>query len=373
MLILSKIILLVLSFYAGLLLYLLIKLSLQKSQKPPLPRGDEGLPGVSIVIPFRNEAGNLGLLLSSLEAQSYDGPVEILLVNDGSSDGFQEVIASKQWAKPVTVIDSVFSPERQLTSKQQALDTGIKQAAYDRVAFTDADMVLEPDWLASLVGAELATGAALVFGHTVIRKGASPSMLDWFQSYQLEVLLATAYTFSSGNISGSCMGNNMLISRPAYLKIGGHDAVGYSIVEDRDLLAAFRKNRLRTAAVEPFLPTAGTCPAATAQEYLQQILRWVYGGFRGNSVLSLFGLLLIAQNFLFLLALMDLLPGNAALLALVNLLLTWLFVSLVFWRMKAVESPLLFLPYYMLFFFESFMLLFSLLVRRPVVWKNRQV
>jgi 1,2-diacylglycerol 3-beta-glucosyltransferase len=373
MVILSKIILLVLSFYAGLLLYLLIKLSLHKEKKTPLPKGDDGLPGVSIVIPFRDEAKNLETLLASLEAQSYEGPVEILLVNDGSSDNYQAVIASREWAKPVRVAESPFSADRQLTSKQQALDTGIRQASYDRVAFTDADMVLNPGWLAELVGTELATGAALVFGHTVMKKGLSTSFLDWFQSFQLEVLFATAYTFSSGNISGSCMGNNMLISRPAYLKIGGYDTIGYSVVEDRDLLAAFRKRRLRTAAAEPFFPTASTFPAATAQDYIQQILRWAYGGFRKNSVLSLFGLLLTAQNFLFLLSLLELLPGNAALLALVNLLLTWLFVAIVFHRMKSTESAFLFLPFYVLFFFESFILLFALLFRRQVIWKNRTV
>ena len=171
-------------------------------------------PDVSIVVPFKNEAENLERLLSSLEAQDYQGYYEILLVNDGSTDGYKNSIALRLSNRPLRVIDSVYSAASPLTSKQQALDCGIRGAAGDWIALTDADMLLKPEWLSSLMN-RAADKPDLVFGHTVIDASPAAGLFGKFQSFQLEVLFAVAYALHRAGIAGSCMGNNMLISRKA--------------------------------------------------------------------------------------------------------------------------------------------------------------
>ncbi len=52
------------------------------------------LPALSIIIPARNEARNLSRLLPSLQQLRYPGPLELIVVDDGSSDGTGQVAAA---------------------------------------------------------------------------------------------------------------------------------------------------------------------------------------------------------------------------------------------------------------------------------------
>jgi biofilm PGA synthesis N-glycosyltransferase PgaC len=152
MLLLYTLFAVILLLYGGFLCYLLVRLFLPVSKRnTALKKEGMAFPGVSVVIPFRNEARNLERLINSLESQKYPGAYEVILVNDGSTDDYESVLSLLRTRKPVKTIPSLFSAGRGLTSKQQALDTGIKAAAHDWIACTDADMLLEPRWLESLI------------------------------------------------------------------------------------------------------------------------------------------------------------------------------------------------------------------------------
>lgn len=367
-----NILILLLVLYSGIIFYLLIKIQKPNTRKFSQDQKGTSLPGVSIVIPFRNEASNLLKLLISLEKQEYKGKYEILLVNDYSTDNYNEILSSNKWKRPMRVIDSVFSETCKLTSKQQALDSGIKAATFDWIACTDADMVLEPTWLLSLMQPAIA-GADLVFGHTILRPNPASKLFRWFQTFQLEMLFAVAYSFNTAGITGSCMGNNILLSRKAYTEVGGFGAIGYSIVEDRDLLTAFRRKHFRVATTEPFSATALTLHASMPAEYIHQLLRWVYGGFRRHLTLSFFGILLSVQNILFVLALLKILPNAVALVTCGNFLLTCFFVFVTFRTIQSNQHPLFFLLFYPLFLLELVVLIISLAFKRPVIWKGRRI
>ena len=370
--ILSAALLPILFLYAGFLCYLVWALARPRRGSLAVGEKKAALPGVSIVIPFRNEAPHLRQLIASLKSQTYAGASEILLINDGSTDDFQDVLAACRAHAPIRVIDSAFSAERRLTSKQQALDCGIRGAAYDWIALTDADMVLEPGWLQTLV--ETAQrGADLVFGHTAMKTGSSPKVFRWFQSFQLETLFAFAYALNRGGIMGSCMGNNLLLSRKAYLQVGGFDALGYSITEDRELLAAVWKKKLRIAPVEPFHAAAITFPAPSAKGYYQQLLRWTYGGFGKSSNLSLLAAVAGGQNIALLVALTGILPVPVAVFAFCNMALTWIFVAAAFRKMRSKENALLWLPFSIVLLGETLLLIVSFIFRRPVTWKDRRI
>ena len=51
-------------------------------------------PPVTVVVPARDEASVIGRTLRSLLAQDYAGPLTIVLVDDGSSDGTGEIARS---------------------------------------------------------------------------------------------------------------------------------------------------------------------------------------------------------------------------------------------------------------------------------------
>jgi len=300
-------------------------------------RGDDGLPGVSVVIPFRNEERNLGALLASLDKQVYGGMIEVILVNDQSEDDGVNIINAfcpSNSRISIKIMDLQLSTIR-LTSKQQALDLGVAASAHPLIAFTDADMILAPNWLKSLVDSLMSTRTALVFGHTsIINKdigiSGKKSLFPLLESYQLEFLFAFACAFSKLNLTGSCMGNNVLVTKESYLECGGQRGIGYSIVEDRALLELTRRRGLKTAAAEPFFTTAETYPSRTKKQFASQTLRWAAGGLRPGGGLFAAGLLLLAQNTLFPLSIAGIMPPAVVIPCAANFLLTWAFLAIAF-------------------------------------------
>ena len=338
---------------------------------------DIRLPGVSVVIPFRNEEHNLKTLLRSIEEQKYSGQFEVIFVNDHSDDNGPQIITSYQKSNT----DSAFSiklvdltnPHNALTSKQQAIHLGVEAAAYPLIAFTDADMILKPEWIESLVNDQLRSGASLIFGHTAVTSERKAGIFAALEAFQLSLLFCYAYVFSKLNLTGSCMGNNLLVTKEDYLKCGGQSAIGYSIVEDRALLKLFRKNGLKTKAQEPFYVTALTFPARSKKQFFNQMMRWAAGGLHPGGGLFAAGILLFVQNVLFLLSIVNITPDVIKLLSVVNFFLTWIFLAVSFSKNKSSASKLMYPLYYIFMMIETLVFGIALMFRSKVVWKDRKL
>jgi cellulose synthase/poly-beta-1,6-N-acetylglucosamine synthase-like glycosyltransferase len=359
-----------LAAYAALLGWLIARLILRREARPGAPSAPRGM---SIIIPFRNEAHRLGSLLASLAGQRYAGEWEVILVNDGSDDDFRNAITPfvNKFPVPLSVVDSAFDPAVRLTSKQQALESGVAFARHDWLLFTDADMAFEKDWLASWHAAA-APGCDLVFGHTKIANTPGGPFCA-MQRFQLEFLFATAYAFHGAGIGGSCMGNNLLIKKSSYRRVGGQRGIGYSIVEDRDLYAAFRRRGMSVAPAEPFSARALTYPCDSFGRFYHQMLRWARGGFSPGSPLLWAGLLLTLQNAAFVVAVAGILSPAATVIAFVNFVLTMAFAALGFRKIGSRESAFFFPAYYLCMLAETAVIILSFFLTPKVVWKRRNV
>jgi cellulose synthase/poly-beta-1,6-N-acetylglucosamine synthase-like glycosyltransferase len=106
------------------------------------------LPVVSTIIPAHNEEATLERCLASLEKLNYPSDkLEIILINDGSTDGTKKIIEgyirkSKYNCKYIET-EGVGAPK--------ARNIGLNSAKGEDVAFTDADCIVERDWLMDLV------------------------------------------------------------------------------------------------------------------------------------------------------------------------------------------------------------------------------
>ncbi|BAS00819.1 glycosyltransferase family 2 protein [Blastochloris viridis] len=126
-------------------------------------------PLVSVVVPARNEAGNLPALVDEIAAAlASRGPFEAIVVDDGSNDATPKVLAELKRTRPWLI------PLRHAVSCGQsaAIRTGVRAATAPVVATLDGDGQNDPTFLPAALDALAAGGArvGLVAGQRLGRK-----------------------------------------------------------------------------------------------------------------------------------------------------------------------------------------------------------
>ncbi|MCJ7786820.1 glycosyltransferase family 2 protein [Patescibacteria group bacterium] len=97
---------------------------------------------ISVVVPAYNEEKNIGRCLASLQKQSFsESNYEIFVVINASTDKTGQ-IAKKMGVKVV------FEPKKGVVF---ALKKGFSQARGEIIAITDADTIVNPDWLKNII------------------------------------------------------------------------------------------------------------------------------------------------------------------------------------------------------------------------------
>jgi glycosyltransferase involved in cell wall biosynthesis len=129
----------------------------------------EQAPLVSVVVPARNEAGNLAPLIDEIAAaMAGRGPFEAIVIDDGSSDATPRVLADLKrtypWLRPLRHAVSC--------GQSAAIRTGVRAAAAPVVATLDGDGQNDPAFLPGLIDALAAAGpnVGLVAGQRLGRK-----------------------------------------------------------------------------------------------------------------------------------------------------------------------------------------------------------
>jgi len=106
-------------------------------------------PRVSLLMPNRDNAGVLDLVLERLATNTDYGDLELIVVDDGSTDGSREIL--RRWR------DSGRFAELRLIEQDhagvvEALNVGLRAATGELVVQLDADASIEtPGWLATMV------------------------------------------------------------------------------------------------------------------------------------------------------------------------------------------------------------------------------
>lgn len=125
--------------------------------------GDRRPALVSVVIPARNAAHTLREQLEALRLQDYGGAWEIVVADNGSTDGTAKVARGFAGVVPLAVVAAVSG-----RGPSVARNLGWRSARGDLIAFCDADDVVSPGWLSHLV--EAARTADLVGGPYEFRR-----------------------------------------------------------------------------------------------------------------------------------------------------------------------------------------------------------
>ena len=101
--------------------------------------------GVSVVIPVRNGARWIGDVIASVDAQGDDHPIEVIVVDDHSTDGSRALVEGLSVASPLTVLSGTG------LGMASAINLGVRAARFPIICQVDQDVVLEPGWMGALV------------------------------------------------------------------------------------------------------------------------------------------------------------------------------------------------------------------------------
>ncbi|MGW4781187.1 glycosyltransferase [Streptomyces filamentosus] len=210
------------------------------------PARGETWPAVVVVVPARDEAGVLPLSLPSLLAQEYPGRAEVILVDDGSTDGTGRLaagLAAAHGGLPLTVT-SPGEPAPGWTGKLWALRHGMALARARGPEFlllTDADIAHRPDSLRLLVAAARDDDRDLVSQMARLRVASSwerlvvPAFVYFF---------AQLYPFRRVNArrprATAAAGGCVLLRTETAVAAGVPDAIRAALIDDVSLARAVR-------------------------------------------------------------------------------------------------------------------------------------
>jgi glycosyltransferase involved in cell wall biosynthesis len=114
---------------------------------------------LSVIVPVYNEAGTVGSVVQRLLSVALPTDREIIVINDGSSDGTREALDALPADVRLHIVH--VSPN---AGKGAAIRRGLAHATGAIVAIQDADLELDPAQLADLVAPILAGEADVVYG-----------------------------------------------------------------------------------------------------------------------------------------------------------------------------------------------------------------
>ncbi|MFD5490466.1 MULTISPECIES: bifunctional polysaccharide deacetylase/glycosyltransferase family 2 protein [Streptomyces] len=218
---------------------------------------------VSVIVPAYNESAGIEAAVRSLLAS--DHPVEVIVVDDGSTDGTADIVEALR-------LPGLRVIRQQNAGKPAALNTGIAAASCNLLVMVDGDTVFEPDAVRMLVQPFAHRRVGAVSGNAkVVNRGGLLGRwqhIEYVVGFNLDRRL-----FDLAECMPTVPGAVGAFRREALLRVGGvSDA---TLAEDTDLTMALCRDGWRVVYEER--AKAWTEAPASLGALWKQRYRWCYG------------------------------------------------------------------------------------------------
>ncbi len=255
-----------------LLLWIFLKFNFKDHTKEII---ESDWPKISVLVPARNEAQFLPKCLRALENLHYPpDKIQFILGNDQSTDQTENIIRSWVGNSHNRILVNIHPQENaRMNGKANALVQMIKRADGDLLLFTDADCEVNPEWAREMVRA-FTPERGMVIG---ISRVKGKSIWERWQGMDWWLTLSMVKVASDLGKSLTGVGNNMLVSKEAYVKVGGFESFPFSVTEDFELgRAVWAKGYRPVHQVSPY--SLGLTKAEkSGLDLLRQRKRWTQG------------------------------------------------------------------------------------------------
>ncbi|MFD2572221.1 glycosyltransferase [Spirosoma soli] len=288
-------------------------------------------PFITVIIPVRNEADNIGRLLADLSRQTYVH-FEVIVADDSSTDNTLAIVQAYSKTAPYALRPLPLTDERTASPKKRAISQSIALANGELIITTDGDCRVGPDWLRSFAQFYGQTNAKMITGPVTFTTEAS--VFDSLQTVEFSSLIGSgACTLALGQPT-MCNGANLCYVKEVFWEVNGFAGVDHLASGDDEFLMhkiaarypdgvrflkstqaivttqahrswrAFYNQRKRWAskwrAYESWLPSLlAVFVFLSNAAPVVAVLGWLMGVMHGNSVLFVVGLKVVPE-FLFL-------------------------------------------------------------------------
>ena len=255
-------------YYAGSLFYFIIGLSKEENS----PNNIE-TPPVSVIIAVRNGEKNINRLLNSLKNQTYNGEMEFIIVDDESTDKTVNIIQKFTQMDPRFKYFSSKGGDQKLTYKKRALDSGIKNAQFEHLLFTDIDCIIQYLWVENMMLSFTDETDYLIGYSEAVDATTSASK---FQKADFFMLLSAARGMANNKSAWACTGQNQGYRKSLYSAVGGFSQITEQLQGD-DSLFLLLCRKAKNINVN-FANSPGSFvisrPELTWIAFLKQRIRW---------------------------------------------------------------------------------------------------
>jgi glycosyltransferase involved in cell wall biosynthesis len=174
----------------------------------------------TIIVPFRNEEKNLPKLLQSFSKLNYPYKlIEVILVDDFSTDSSERVCI--RWRLEHEYLDTTLLENLRLSNspKKDAIGRAMPIAKHDWIITTDADCIVNPNWLLTIDNYIQNNDAEMIVGAVIYK-----TKNNWFHHFQqLDLLSLQGTTIGSFGINKPfmCNGANFAYTKKLFQELDG--------------------------------------------------------------------------------------------------------------------------------------------------------
>ncbi|AFM03685.1 glycosyl transferase [Bernardetia litoralis DSM 6794] len=179
---------------------------------------------VSVVIAARNEANNLGNLLTSIFNQGYKN-FELIVVNDRSEDNSLHILEQFKENNPTQNFHFISIKEKpqNWNGKKYALQKGIKAAKNEIILLTDADCLLKDKyWIEKMASSFNQNNKKIdcVVGISLYKKEKNNfpnSILSWFIQNETLIVALQYISFANFGMAYMGVGRNLAYKKSVFM------------------------------------------------------------------------------------------------------------------------------------------------------------
>ncbi len=194
----------------------------RKHHAAPAGRSARPAPTISVIIPCRNAATTLPDQLEALAKQDFDGSFEVVVADNGSTDGSRAVAA--KFADRLPKLAVVDASRRR--GQAYARNAGARIATGDALCFVDADDVVAPGYLTAMATAlEEHEFVSASFDSNSLNEGWVRRTRQAYQENEISQTLGFLPFVGGGGMG---------IRRELFWRVGGFDETWWGACEDVD-------------------------------------------------------------------------------------------------------------------------------------------